>query len=103
MYPGDAPSAGGTRPRAAVLVLLVGGAALLLLGVGLVAAERLWPLAPNEFGWFAYADGTGGSEPVFVVLTTRDLWGLATAALGLAALAAGSGYLLGGRRRPRTP
>lgn len=103
MHPAEAPPAGTTRPRAGVLALLVGGAALLLLGVGLVAAERFSPLAPTEFGWFAYADGTGGSEPVFVVLTTRDLWGLAAAALGLAALAAGAGYVLGGRRRPRAP
>jgi hypothetical protein len=103
MHSGDAPPAGANRPRTGLLVLLVGGAALLLLGVGLVAAERFAPMAPTEFGWFAYADGTGGSEPVFVVLTTRDLWGLAAAAVGLAALAAGGGYVLGGRRAPRVP
>ena len=103
MHPAEPPPAGTSRPRTGVLALLVGGAALLLLGVGLVAAERFAPMAPPEFGWFAYADGTGGSQPAFVVVTTRDLWGLAAAVLGLAALAAGAGYVLGGRRRPRAP
>ncbi|MFL6164784.1 MAG: hypothetical protein ACJ711_04420 [Ornithinibacter sp.] len=99
------PDAGWPRPartHAGVLALLVGGAALLLLGVGLVAVERFIPLAPAEFGWFAYADA-GGSAPTFVVVTTRDLWGLAAGVLGLAALAAGVGFVLGGRRRPRAP
>lgn len=101
MPPGDARPADDTPSRTGVLALLVGGAALLLLGVGLVAAERFAPMAPTEFGWFAYADGSGGSEPTFVVVTTRDLWGLAAAVLGLAALAAGAGYALGARRHPR--
>ncbi|MFL6081435.1 MAG: hypothetical protein ACJ714_16005 [Ornithinibacter sp.] len=100
------PDAGWPRPartHAGVLALLVGGAALLLLGVGLVAVERFIPLAPAEFGWLAYADAGGGSAPTFVVVTTRELWGLAAGVLGLAALAAGVGFVLGGRRRPRAP
>ena len=100
MLPGDTPPADAARNRVGVLALLVGGAALLLLGIGLVAAERFAPMAPAEFGWFAYADGSGGSQPTFVVMTTRDLWALAAAVLGLAALAAGAGYVLGGRGRP---
>ncbi len=103
MHPGDTPPADAPPTRAGMLALLVGGSALLLLGVGLVAAERFAPMAPTEFGWFAYADGSGASAPTFVVVTTRDLWGLAAAVLGLAALAAGIGYVLGGRRRPRAP
>ncbi len=103
MPPGEPPPAHTSRTRVVVLALLVGGAALLLLGVGLVAADRFAPPAPPEFGWFAYADGSGGSQPTFVVVTTRDLWGLAAAVLGLAALAAAAGYVLGGRRRPRAP
>jgi hypothetical protein len=103
MHPGEAPPATGARTSTTVLVLLVGGAALLLLGVGLAAVERFTPLAPAEFGWFAYADGSFSSAPTFVVVTTRDLWGLASAVVGLAAVAAATGYVLGGRRRRTAP
>jgi hypothetical protein len=72
MPPGAVSPADDTHFRTGVLALLVGGAALVLLGVGLV-------------------------------VTTRDLWGFAAATLGLAALAAGAGYVLGGRRRPCAP
>jgi hypothetical protein len=85
-----------TVPRA---VLVAGGAGALLVVVGLVALLwRLSPLAPTEFGWFAYSVQGGDDDPVLYVVAPRDLWGAAAAALGLATVAAVTGYLMGARR-----
>ena len=84
-------------------VLVTGGVLLLVGSVGLLVL----PFAPpgllvvdnqTSFGWFAYADSGDGAAPAFVVVTSRELWAAAVAALGLALLAAGVGYARGARR-----
>ncbi len=87
-----------TLPKGALLAWGA-GAALLVLGLGLVASHYA-ALARGEFGWFAYASSPPTFEPTFVVVTTRDLWGVALAGVGLACVAAGAGYVLGTRRAP---
>lgn len=85
-----------TVPKA-VLVLSGAGALLVLLAV----VALLWPLSsltPTELGWFGYATHGGDDAPVFYVVTSRDLWGVVAATLGLATIAAAGGYVLGARR-----
>lgn len=83
-----------------VLLVWGAGAALLVLGVTLVATHYA-ALPRGEYGWFAYASSPRSYEPTFVMVTTRDLWAVAVAGLGLACVAAGAGYVLGTRRGPR--
>jgi putative exporter of polyketide antibiotics len=85
-----------TVPRGALLAW-GGGAVLLVLGIALVASHYA-ARSRGEFGWFAYASTPSSFEPTFVIVTTRDLWGVAVAGLGLAFVAAGAGYVLGTRR-----
>lgn len=85
-----------TVPKA-VLLAWGAGAALLVLGVALVASHYA-AVARGEYGWFAYASTPTTYQPTFVMVTTRDLWGVAVAGLGLACVAAGAGYVLGTRR-----
>lgn len=80
-----------------VLLAWGAGAALLVLGIALVASHYA-ALTRGEYGWFAYASTPTSYEPTFVIVTTRDLWGVAVAGLGLACVAAGTGYVLGTRR-----
>ena len=86
-------------------MLVTGGALLLLVAVGMLVL----PVGPAglvvvddqaSFGWFAYgyADPGTGGPPQFVVVTVRQLWAAAVAALGLALVAAGGGYARGARR-----
>lgn len=88
-----------TVPKGALLAWGA-GAALLVLGIALVASHYA-ALARGEYGWFAYAGTTSSFEPTVVMVTTRDLWGVAMAGLGLACVAAGAGYVLGTRRPSR--
>ena len=87
-----------TVPKGALLAWGA-GAALLALGIALVASHYA-ALPRGEYGWFAYAGTPSSFEPTFVMVTTRDLWGMAVAGLGLACVAAGAGYVLGTRRPP---
>ena len=80
-----------------VLLACGAGAALLVLGIALVASHYA-ALDRGEYGWFAYASTPTSYEPTFVMVTTRDLWGVAVAGLGLGCVAAGAGYVLGARR-----
>lgn len=80
-----------------VLLAWGAGAALLVLGIALVASHYA-ALPRGDFGWFAYASTPPTYEPTFVMVTTRDLWGVAVAGVGLACVAAGAGYVLGTRR-----
>jgi len=84
-----------TVPRA---VLVVSGVGALLVVLGLVALLwRLSPLAPTEFGWFGYSAQGGDDDWAFFIVTSRDLWGAAAAALGLATITAAAGYVMGAR------
>ena len=87
-----------------LLAVVAGGVVSLIAGVALFTRTGL---APDSFGWFAYAPLAdtlylGASPGQLAMMQPGSWWGLALAAIGALAVSGALGYALGSRHR-RSP
>jgi hypothetical protein len=85
-----------STPSRASLIVLLGSAALAVIGIAVLLAQP-----PVAFGWFAYSSGAEApvtTAPVGAFLSPGAVAGLVLLVVGIAAATFAAGWMLGRRR-----